>query len=112
MDGLTLKSNSDVKSITKNDFTYNTKFPDNICVVDKTTFYIINSIFSDGKIKGRKIKNLVNFFQSPLNSLEIGVAYCENWETETVKEDNCLNRITKVQCLPYKYGFVLIPLIE
>lgn len=47
-----------------------------------------------------------------MDGLTLKSIFCENWETETVKEDICLNRITKVQCLPYKYGFVLIPLIE
>lgn len=82
--------------------------PDNICLVGSQCFIKITKILGKTKFSGKMYLNVQNFFEYPMNSLDLEIGFIGNelFSEETIY--NVKDILAKVAKLPYLNGFVFI----
>lgn len=101
----------DIKSISVLTGYFSNQTPDNICLLKNGVYVKIIKILSEEIFMGKTFKNPQNFFNYPINSMDINICFVEAiyFEEDIFKFDSIRSKIVK---LPYNNGFVLIPEIH
>ncbi|KAI8125589.1 hypothetical protein CVS40_4497 [Lucilia cuprina] len=106
-EGLKIK-NGTIKSLVNSKGYFSCSSPDNVCLMVNKKFVKITSILNKEQFIAKTFLNPQNFFNSPLNSMDLNIAFAKN-EFSTRITFYIKDIFAKVVELPYINGCVLIP---
>lgn len=89
-----------------------TKSPNNICYVEDNIPIKIESFSQDGKICGRRLHNIRSFYETPCDSISLGIYLVDSEASDVITTFSLADIQCKAVAIPYKENLVLLPLLH